>query len=124
MNDPEIDRILSIHDEIPPSSGFVASVMDAARREAVVPPPIPFPWNRALPGVVVAALALALVVVVGVTAIVQISRGAFSLRLAITPPSPPIWQGTVGSALAWTALALLVAFVSVKFSMRLVAGRT
>ena len=43
MND-EFDRIMS-EEEILPSSGFAASVMEAVRREAVAPPPIPFPWS-------------------------------------------------------------------------------
>lgn len=123
MNDSEIDRILSGQDEILPSSGFAASVMEAVRREAAAPPPIPFPWKRALPGLVVAALALALVVAVGVAAIVQISRGALAQHLATTPTLLTLPRGTAGSMLAWTALALLAAFLSVKLSMRLAAGR-
>jgi hypothetical protein len=38
-DEDEIDRILSRQDEIVPSSGFAASVMEAVRREAAVPPP-------------------------------------------------------------------------------------
>lgn len=60
--DNELDRILS-HGEILPSSGFTASVMDAVRREAAAPPPIPFPWKRALPGLIAAGVALALLIV-------------------------------------------------------------
>lgn len=56
MND-EFDRIMS-EEEILPSSGFAASVMEAVRREASAPPPIPFPWKRALPGAVFAAATL------------------------------------------------------------------
>ncbi len=56
----EFDRIMS-EEEILPSSGFAASVMDAVRREAAAPPPIPFPWKRALPGAVFAAATLIVV---------------------------------------------------------------
>jgi len=121
MKDTEIDRILAKQDEILPSSGFVASVMEAVRREAVAPPPIPFPWKRALPMLVLAALSLTLVVVVAIYAIVQLGRGS----LAPPPPAAlmPIGQGTIGSAAAWTALALLATFVSVKLSIRLAGGR-
>lgn len=121
MNDPEIDRILSQQDEILPSSGFTAAVMEAVRREAAAPPPIAFPWKRALPGVVAAALALALVMFVGVAAIVQVSRGAISLHVAtVAPVLPPVTgQGGIGSVVGWTALALLATLVSVKLSMRL-----
>jgi hypothetical protein len=61
MRDDELDRILS-EGEILPSSGFTASVMDAVRREAAAPPAIPFPWKRALPGMIAAVLMLALLV--------------------------------------------------------------
>ena len=54
----EVDRMLSSEDEILPSSGFAVAVMDAVRREAAAPPPIPFPWKRALPGMIVAGLSL------------------------------------------------------------------
>ena len=52
MKQDELDRALanlSNEDAILPSSGFAASVMDAVRREALAPPPLPFPWKRALP---------------------------------------------------------------------------
>src|SRR5271157_3295625 len=71
MKDAEIDPILSGQDELLPSAGFVASVMDAVRREAAAPPPIPFPWKRALAGLALAAVALALLVFVGVFAVTQ-----------------------------------------------------
>ena len=55
MTDNRIDGILGAEEELVPSSGFLASVMDRVREEAAAPPPIPFPWKRALPGFVVAA---------------------------------------------------------------------
>ena len=88
-----MDRILSREDEILPSSGFAVSVMEAVRREAAAPPPIPFPWKRALPGLVVAGLALAVVLVAGVVAIVQLGsdvngRAVFHALPACRPSSP------------------------------------
>jgi hypothetical protein len=120
----QIDYILSREDEILPSSGFAISVMDAVRREAAAPPPIAFPWKRALPGMVVAALALLLVVAGGVMAIAQGYRPA-TPQLSMTVPfvMPSIFNGGLESAAIWIALALLVAFVSVKLSMRLASGR-
>ena len=50
MRHDDLDHILSEGQDILPSSGFVGSVMDAVRYEAAAPPPIPFPWKRALPG--------------------------------------------------------------------------
>lgn len=60
-HDDDLDRILSEDEEILPSSAFAASVMQAVRREASTPPPIPFPWKHALPGIAAAAVALVLV---------------------------------------------------------------
>ena len=54
--DPELDPLLSSEETIVPSSGFTESVMRAVRAEVVEPPPIPFPWKRAIPGLVSALL--------------------------------------------------------------------
>lgn len=123
----EINRILSREDEILPSSGFAVSVMDAVRREAAAPPPIPFPWKRALPGLVVGGLVLALVFATVVAATVQLIRSAtsehFSISLSLARWLTPILRlglrQNLASAASWTVLALLVTFVSVKLSMRL-----
>ncbi len=121
----EINRILSREDEILPSSGFAVSVMDAVRREAAAPPPIPFPWKRALPGLVVGGFVLAMVFVTVVAATVQLIRSAASEHFSISLPRwlTPILglglQWNLASAASWTVLALLVTFVSVKLSMRL-----
>lgn len=126
MSHDELDRILSREQEILPSSGFTVSVMDAVRREAAVPPPIPFPWKRALPLLAVAGVALVLVVVVLVVGIPQLGReGASS-------PSAGEWMPTllrftnaaVTSAAGWMLLALALSFASVAFSLRLASGRT
>jgi len=55
MTDERMDGILGAEEELVPSSGFLASVMDQVREEAAAPPPIPFPWKRAVPGFIVAA---------------------------------------------------------------------
>jgi hypothetical protein len=55
MTDKRIDEILGTEEALIPSSGFVSAVMERVREEAAAPPPIPFPWKRALPGFVVAA---------------------------------------------------------------------
>ena len=125
----EINRILSREDEILPSSGFAVSVMDAVRREAAAPPPIPFPWKRALPGLVVGGFVLALVFVTAVVAIAQLLRASTSAHFSMSLPSvlAPILglglQRNLEIAASWTVLALLVAFVSVKLSMRLASRR-
>jgi hypothetical protein len=50
----EIDQILAGEEELMPSSGFLCSVMDRVRQEAALPPPIPFPWKLAVPGILLA----------------------------------------------------------------------
>ena len=113
----DLDRILADEEEVVPSSAFTASVMEAVRREASAPPPIPFPWTRALPGLATGALALTLAVV---GASVGASRGAVTLV-------PPAWvsalrapmEAAVAAGGGWAALALLLTLASVTFSMRL-----
>lgn len=126
MKHDEIDRILSREDEILPSSGFAVSVMDAVRREAAAPPPIPFPWKRAIPGLVAAGVVLVLVLVGGVVAVGQLGRAASpDLSLAFPSLSSSTFglQRNLGSATIWTALALVASLISVKLSMRLASGR-
>ncbi|MGA6986225.1 MAG: hypothetical protein WBZ01_09235 [Terriglobales bacterium] len=124
-DEDEMNRILSREDEILPSSGFAVSVMEAVQREAAAPPPIPFPWMRALPGLVVGGLALILVLVAGVAAIAQLGRAGTTAQFSRSLPSalPFFFQGTMESAASWAVLALLVAWVSAKLSMRLASAR-
>lgn len=126
MNHDELDRILAKRDDIQPSSGFAASVMEAVREEAAAPPPIPFPWKRALPVLVFAALALVVVVAAGAVSVVQLSHGDVTSQIAsfsLWDLLPASAHGSAGTSVAWTAAALLAAFVSVKLSMRLGDGR-
>jgi len=123
-DEAEINSILSREDEILPSSGFTVSVMDAVRREAASPPPIPFPWKRALPGLVVAGLALVLILIRVIAAIAQLGKATTpKLSMSMPPVPPPIFHGGLESAAIWTMLALLLALVSVKLSMHVASGR-
>ncbi|HEX7286459.1 MAG TPA: hypothetical protein VF532_09765 [Candidatus Angelobacter sp.] len=120
MQDDELKRILQ-EEEILPSSGFTASVMDAVRREAQAPAPIPFPWARALPGMVVAGLTLVAVLVFSA---VQLTGDA------ATTPVPPGWTASVDSisqtamrmGAPWAILALVVSLASMKFA-KVFSGR-
>jgi len=131
MKDDELDRILSQEQDLVPSSGFVRNVMDAVRREASSPAPIPFPWTRALPGLVLCVLALAAMCVAAFL-------GSGTQRLPETP-GPSIWSaiwtglssdlaGLLRAAnvggLGWIVLALLLTFASVTLSLRLIGRRT
>ena len=54
MNADQLDAILVGDEEILPSSGFLAHVMEKVEEEAAAPPPIPFPWKQAIPGFILA----------------------------------------------------------------------
>ena len=125
MSDTEIDHILSKQDELLPSSGFVSSVMDAVRAEATAPPPIPFPWRRALPFMVVAAVVLVGLVIVGIAGIAELASAPSSTAIASQSSLLSLFRhGGVDSVTAWTVGALLLAFLSAKFSMRIAMGRS
>ena len=123
MKDDELDRILSNEEAIIPSSGFVGSVMDDVRREAAAPPPIPFPWTRALPGIAAMGCALA---TLGVAMVML-----FTQESASQPP--PVILSRAFSAIleaakslraGWVALALVLSLLSVKLSSRSRRART
>jgi hypothetical protein len=143
QKDEELDRMLmrsfgpsestAAHAEsIEPSSGFVTSVMDRVREEATIAAsPIRFPWSRAVPGICMALLAIAVsatVLVFAVTGVVRLASRAF---LSTTT------QGAIGNAgvlgnigqwadiaarlhLGWLALGLVIAFIPVTISRSLV----
>ncbi len=123
MKHDDLDRILSHEQEILPSSGFAASVMEAVRQEASALSPIPFPWKRVLPGLVASFLAL-VVLVFQVYAQLQ--------QEAAAPQPPSAWMtafsATMETAMRlgahWILAALLLALASVKFAMRLAATKS
>jgi len=121
MNRDELDRILSAEQEILPSSGFTASVMAAVREEASAPPPIPFPWKRVLPGLVIAAVVL---VVLLAQAIAQLKEGA---SVAQSPWASlqtylPILSVAQHFGAQWILFALMVTLGSLWFPLRLAAS--
>jgi len=118
LDSSRIDRILASEEELVPSSGFLASVMDRVEQEAAAPPPIPFPWKRAIPGILLAG---------GV-----FGWGAVALVRAGLPAVPvvPLTLPQLSTALrlpleqaGWTALALAASLFSWLLSRRL-AGRS
>jgi len=123
MRDDDIDGILSKEQEISPTSGFVVRVMNAVRRETAAPPPIPFPWKRALPGLSSLGLALVSVFVVGIALLV---RGAATQPLPATLPSafPLIFEALKTVSASWIALALLLSLASVRLSMSFASSET
>jgi hypothetical protein len=116
INLSEIDRVLATEEPLIPTSGFLTSVMESVREESVAPAPIPFPWKRIVPG---------MLLVTGF-----ISWGAFEM---IREGLPPITSMQVAdphlSAAAiqpleqagWVALGLGVSLLSWLLSRRLVS---
>ena len=101
--------------------------------EAAVPAPIPFPWKRALPGLVVCVLSLMVMCVAALT------RSGPQAPHNASGPSiwTVIWSGVWNrlsdlgellrvanaGALGWILLALLLTFASILLSLRLMARR-
>jgi len=111
--DAEIDRVLATEEELIPSSGFMASVMERVQEESAVPPPIPFPWKRAIPGILLAA---------GVFGWGGFEFVRSGLPATLTLPHLSAgYEHSVESA-GWVAMALGVSLVSWLLSRRL-AGR-
>jgi hypothetical protein len=113
-----IDRILAAEEELIPSSGFLAATMERVREEASIPKPIPFPWLRALPGIVLA------VAVLGWCGFEMVRAGLSSAReVSIVQPHWPTANVHVLEPVGWVAVALVVPMLSWIFSRRL-AGRS
>lgn len=118
MNPDKLDTILATEEELLPSSGFLASVMEQVREEAVVPAPIPFPWKRVLPGI------LLIVILLGWFAVRHIQQGVALLRhsqmAVIEIPAVPLQSLQQAG---WVALALAASLGCWIFARRL-AGRS
>ncbi|MGA2672392.1 MAG: hypothetical protein ABSE99_04110 [Terracidiphilus sp.] len=117
-SDSKIDRILATEEELIPSSGFLASVMESVHLEAAAPQPIPFPWVRALPGIMLAAGLF------GWGGFELVREGIPAVReLALTSPQFPAAVALRLEQAGWVALALGASLLSWLLSRRL-AGRS
>jgi hypothetical protein len=126
----------SAHAEsIEPSSGFAAPVMERVREEAAATAafsPIQFPWRRALPGLCMAVLAIAVcatLLVLASAGLMQLASHAF-VSAAIEGPQ----AGLLGTVAEWSQTAMhlhvgwllagcLIAFVPLTLSRGLIGGR-
>lgn len=113
--DAEIDRILATEEELIPSSGFMASVMERVQEESAVPPPIPFPWKRAIPGILLVTGVFGW----GAVVIVRFVPSAVH-SLALSPPHLEAAFVRPVELTGWVALALGASLVSWLLSRRLV----
>lgn len=109
------DRILAADEKLVPSSGFVAAVMERVREEAAAPAPIPFPWKRIAPGLVLAAGTMGW----GAWQVVRFAGPAMR-ELAQSPPQIPAAMLPHLEQVAWVVLAFVVSWAGWALSMRLV----
>ena len=127
MKPDELDRVLSREADIIPSSGFVRSVMAAVQSEAAAPPPIPFPWKRALPGI------LAFMAAIGWSVVDFIRHPAQPSTSAVPAISPTVTQWIDGVlpvvdqarmfGAEWLLLGLLLTIIGLKLTRHLAGGR-
>jgi hypothetical protein len=111
MRNDDLDRILC-EEEILPSSGFVGSVMEAVQGELEAPP-IPFPWKRALPGLVLACLLIFPVLIMSL-------QGSATATWSFTAELPILRLGTaMFTALSWVIFALTLTLSLIILSLRL-----
>jgi hypothetical protein len=121
MKPNDLDRVLSEQIEIVPSRDFASGVMNVVRREASAPPPIPFPWKRALPGLAAGAVALVAMILVLVK-----NTGRPTLAAPIQASIFPALEHVVDFAkmygIGWILVAMLVTLACAAVSMRLTTG--
>lgn len=114
MTPEELDRILARDTAgVRASPHFAATVMASVRREAEAPPPIPFPWLRAAPGVAAVIVVLALATVAVLT-----TPGAETTAVPETVARAAAVTTRLGGALAdwsarWALISAVVALLTV-----------
>ena len=116
MPNEEFERILSSEANLVPSSGFASAVMDAVRQEASAPPPIPFPWKRALPGIAAFAVALAYLFIGAFRQSAPSAADGPSALTRLLSSLAPAFQAEQMVAAEWILAALLLAYLCVKLS--------
>jgi len=92
----ELDRILSSGADVRPSPTFLRSVMAAVERQADAPPPIPFPWRRALPGIALAAI------------LVIVEAFALGSAMEVNATTVPLFEDMPTPTAMWIVIGLFV----------------
>jgi len=122
----EIERLMAAHfaagGQLAPSSGFASSVMHQLHAESAAPPPLPFPWRRAVPGMVALVCMLA---GFGIFAMRRLYAVAASHPAAAASAHalPAIHLNPVEQALCWVAASACLSLAVVAASMRLTGAR-
>jgi hypothetical protein len=125
-SDP-LDLLLAAHfapgEELPPSSGFASSVMDALQAEADAPAPIQFPWRRVVPGIIAIVCAMAVFAVLAVR-LWKTGSSSPVRKLTTSFPAtlPVIHLSSMEQALIYTTLAAILSAAVAMGSIRLAGG--
>jgi hypothetical protein len=108
-----IGRILASEEALVPSSGFVSAVMERVREESAAPAPIPFPWKRATPGIVLAA---------GVFGWggLEMLRQASAMTISLAPLHVSAAATSGLESGGWVVLAIAVSMAAWRLSHRLI----
>jgi len=126
LADLQLDAALgSEQDRILPSSGFADAVMAAVRQEASAPAPIPFPWKRALPGMIAAVLLLGAMLVFAARAFWPLIRQAAAAPAASGAGSAlaPFLRSAVNPTVLWGMASVAVPLVCLLALRRTIFGR-
>jgi len=118
MRPVDIDRLLADNEEIPPSSGFEASVMQAVLQEATAPPPLAFPWRRALPGFMALLAVFAVAIWNGIGALNDPSAGA-----VFDDQVRALLDFVARGEFQWIAITVVMTIVSAVVPLHLMRGR-
>ena len=122
-----LELLLAAHfapgEELPPSSGFASSVMDALQAEAGAPAPIQFPWRRVVPGIIAIVCAMAVFAVLAVRLWkTGSSLPARELTTSFPTTLPMIHLSSMEQALVYTTLAAILSVAVAIGSIRLAGG--
>ncbi len=110
----KIDDILATEEDLIPSSGFLASVIERVHDEARMPAPLPFPWKRAIPGIVLATGVFGWGAFEFARQAIQASR-----TISLTQLQIPVSVQRPLEQAGWVALALVISFASMRLSRRI-----
>ena len=122
LNEADLNAALAPdNDAIVPSSGFVSSVMMAVHGEASAPAPIAFPWKRALPGLIAAAI-LAAYLSVSLVAFLRSGGVRHILFSSMGCPAilAPLFRHATDAL--WLTVSLAVCLASLLFCRRLITS--
>ena len=112
MREPEmrdLERVLASEEELLPMTGFADRVMRAVKEEATATRPMPFPWARFLPGLLIN---LGLLVGATVWTILSLDDPSLARPVAADWLADPVARGLLCAGLALAATAALAWSVS------------